>query len=159
MKRIFFLTIVFGLFLIPCLAQEIKQENSVCIELKNANLSVDSNKVLVAGSEVISPQFVSLRKPISTLRAALAAVGGLKRKTSIRFISVFNCSLDSAISEDVIVTDYEKIKSGIEPDLELKGGEIIIVQDKSSKEFPSVLPLFEPRCSSGCGVCNPPKSF
>ncbi len=153
MKQILLFTIIFAVLLIPCLAQEVKQENSVCIELKNANLSVASNKVLVRG-EVGSPQILKIQpKPITHLSNYVALGGGIQQRNASRRILVFNCSPNSETAENVIITDYTKIRRGIEPDLEIKDGEIIIALNKDSKEIPSVLPLFEPRCGF-CGLCS-----
>ncbi len=138
--------LIFGFFNID--AQEVQQENSVCIELKNAALYVADNEVLVAG-EVLAPQIVKVKKTPFTITMSLAMVGGIKRTASIKNIQVFKCLLDSETVEGIIVTNLEKIKKGIEPDLKLKGGEIILVLDNDSKKTPSVLKAFEPRY---CGI-------
>ncbi len=129
-------------------AQQGQQENSVCIELKKAALSVADDEVLVAG-EVIAPRIIKVKKPPFTISMYLAMVGGIRRPASIKNIQVFKCLSDSETVEGIIVTNLEKIKKGIEPDLEIKGGEIILVLDNDSKKTPSVLKAFEPRY---CGI-------
>ncbi len=114
---------IFGFFNIE--AQEAQQENSICIELKNAALSVADDEVLVAG-EVFAPQIVKVTKPSFTITMSLAIVGGITRTASIKNIQVFKCLSGSEAVEGIIVVNLEKIKKGIEPDLELKGGEIIL---------------------------------
>jgi hypothetical protein len=157
MKQILLLTIIFAVFVVSGLAQEEKQANSVCIELKNAKLSVANDKVLVAG-EVLNSKILELQpKPMSHLLNYVAMVGSLHQRNASRRILVFNCLPNSNTAENVIIKNHTEIRRGTETDLEIKGGEIIIALNKNSKEIPSVLPLFEPQCG-GCGICVSPKN-
>jgi len=129
-------------------AQEIQRENSVCIELKDVGLSLADDEVLVAG-EVSAPAIIKVKKPSYTLTMYLALVGGIKRNAPTKSIQVFKCRSNSETAESITVTNLEKIKKGIEPDLEIKGGEIILVLDNNSRKSPLVLEAFEPR---HCGL-------
>jgi len=149
MKPILLLPILFALLLIPCVAQkEEKQENIVCSELKTASLSVANDEILIAG-KVIAPQVRKIKEQVFTLSQYIALVGGIIRGN--KNIVVFNCSSNTGKAENVVFTDYDKIRKGKEPDFEMKGGEIIFVLSESNKKVPSVLPAFEPRC---CGICS-----
>lgn len=143
----FLLLISFGFY--SAKAQETKHGDNVCNELKIAALSVAVDEIVVAG-EVIAPQTVKTRKTLTTLSHYLASVGGIKRPTSGETIQIVKCSSNLETVESVALADYAKIKKGLEPDLELKGGEIIIVLNSNSEETPSVLPAFKPHC--GCGL-------
>lgn len=153
MRRTFLFVIILTIFLIPCAAQEEKQENFVCNELRTASLTVAKDKILVAGW-VVSPAIIKVREQTTTLSQYIAMTGGVKRGTANnKNILVFNCSFDSGMSENTIFADYKKIIIGDEPDLELKGGEIVIVQRRDIKQFPSVLPAFDEKF--GCGIRGP----
>jgi hypothetical protein len=158
MKQILLLTIIFAVFVVPCLAQEEKQANTVCIELKNANLSVTNNQVLVAG-ELSKSKILKIQPKLdSHLSVYIAMAGGLQQPNASKRILVFNCSPNSETAENVTIKNHTEIRRGIEPDLEIKGGEIIIALNKNSKEISSVLPLFEPGYGFGCGIYIQPKS-
>lgn len=146
MKRIIFFIIISTIFLIPCAAQEEKQENIVCSELKTASLTVANDEILVAG-KVSFPQIVKVRKQVSSLAMYLAWAGGKKREN--KNVIVFNCSSNTGKAENVIFVDYDKLRKSEETDLEMKGGDIIFVLSKDDEMVPSVSPAFKPRF---CGV-------
>ncbi len=115
-------------------AQKTQQENSVCSELKNAGLSVAADKVLVV-EEVFAPQIVKVREQPFTLAESIAIVGGFNRTASIKNIHIFKCTSNAETAESIIVTNFEKIKKGIDSKIILKGGEIVLVLDKDSKKL------------------------
>ena len=150
--KLTFLFIILIVFVIPSLAQKEKQENTVCSELKNASLTVAVDEILVAG-EVNNPAIRKVSQQISTLSEYIAASGGIRKETAAsKNILVFRCSSATGTAENTIFTNYRKIQKRIEPDLKLKGGDIIIVQNDNIKIVPSILPAFDDSCF-GCGNC------
>ncbi|MCA1625674.1 MAG: hypothetical protein LC768_16090 [Acidobacteria bacterium] len=134
-------------------AQEVKPEVDICTELKKSNLSISDDKFVVAG-EVYAPSIFKVKNQPLDVFQAIAMVGGIRKTVSEFEIVLIKCSPSIKITASLKSEDFRKIKKGIKidvklSDLEIKGGEIVMVLDTSSKETPSILPAFKP---SHCGL-------
>ena len=136
---ILFLVVIIAAF--ETKAQANKKTEDFCAELKGKNLKVTSDEIFVTG-EIFRPQKLRFKDEL-TVTQLIAMTGGLPRKANSKQIQIIKCSEDYKL-ESITILDYDKIKKGIEKDLKLEAGSIIVIPNKKQ-----AIELISPNLISG----------